>query len=427
MNNGKEREIVKSIFLVFLVVLAIFQTGELWLSNMSHNFFVFFTNRTNTSYHGDRFIAPSIIFTSGGRNRFVAEHSPVLFYTNFWDIIVNSFSNEPRFIGSFNTNILNNSIIYYYNFSMPVSAIFEHFNIDSNNISDHLESFNKIVIRPSTDSSNTAYIYFIYDNIMAMYEANISQGTHNNLTSTIQNAHMTINNQDIYYVSSDIMGFNFSRNVFLPRWQGQFFSYNLVKSNDILYSANLSTINQIFRDFFDNSSPILSDYIGNEFIIGDNNIVVRYREDENIVRYTNHSFFSRNDNNVLSDFSIAFEFINNLSFNNMNSDKKISFSGFYHGYDYRIFYFDYVINNIPIFLINDSKRHFIEVTVRGGSVSNFSQFMVYFKNSNQTFNFTKDIIDLVNEQGNNIIPALGYIYNSNINRNDISIEWVILN
>lgn len=401
-------EIIKSFFLSVLIVLAIFQTSELWFRNSNRNFFDVFFNfqdlalaNQDVGAWGEYFVVPTRLLTTTGGNRFFVEYAPVPAGINsLWQVVISALSEDWQTVEPLDVRIFNQrSVLYTYNFYMPTFVFLEHFGISQseNTLDTVLPFFNHILFVPSTTASNIVYIYFVgldQGNMPTMVSYTVTTNLHNVLVGHIQTMSINRNIDDLYYSSTEIIGFEFEQNMFLPHWRGPGLIYNPLVASPAMEGATVEDIAHRLSVFFSNPARVWSDYRDGAFVLGDYNSVVVLHNHR--VEYTNHASIGTNQG-FLRDFDIAKNFLN---FVNTLDDNQGRFflSWFESAYDTTTFYFDYVINGMRVYLDNsrDEHGHWASVSVSGGIVTNFNQILLDVQIESQAYSWPINLISFIN-------------------------------
>lgn len=409
------RELFKTIILLFLVILAIFQTGELWFSNMGRNFFDVFAQTPNIVSYSKQFIRPIRALTSLGNNRFAATYAPNYYYI----VQIKPALEAALYNGTYTTLQLNASVfnqrgvIYYYSFNMPTFEFLHILGISNYYLQGILPTFNKLLIVPIDSTVN---IYFIGDVIVNLSVENSAVATQ--INTQIQDTHRQRINDDIHYISTDLIGFTLSENIFVPHWRGSRLAYHPLIAQPFLKNnegKSLATIGESLNLFFANPSLVWSDERDNIFTFSDFNVVVRYNSNAGIIEYINHRQ-GTGQIGLLADFYNAITFIDR----DVSITNEVILSHFKQGYYYTTFYFDYVVNNFPVFLESSSLSSFIEVTVQNGGVVHYTRISANFQISDEINYHQEDIINLVDTYGQSILPRFGYIFTGD---DEVMLDW----
>ena len=400
------REVVKTVFLSCLIALALFQTQELWFRNMSRGFFATFAVQAAPGAdYGAYFVAPSRMLTSLGNNRFAVQYNPGTIQ-HLASLFADAAASPPVVNEITPELFAGRSIIYYYNFNMPTWAFLQHFGIEHR---VPLEYFNQILIVPQL-ATNLVHIHFIGEYVVSY---TITTGANAALNNHIQSTHRDFGGATFYYVSSSLMGFAFDTNLFLPRWRGNALPYNPISVSPA-FSGDLMEIGQNISFFFDSPNVVRSDNRDGVLVYGDFNTVVRYYN--NVLEYTNHRRGTV-VGDLLSDFDVAMDFISR----DTNIKNPIILQGFTSGDSYTTFYFDYVIDNFPVMLVDAPQKHWLQITVNHGHVTNYRKIALNLYQTQSIRYQHTDIITLVNNLGVGINPVFGYIYN--FNTSTAGIDW----
>jgi len=414
--DGLAKNNAKTIFLVFLISLSIYQIGELWLRDvLSRNFFytVFADRSTGTAT--DYFMTPSRMLINIGSLRFSTIYNPIGHEAkNTADSVLSALFSSGEFVQThedidYFALLSNRSIVYQYRFNMPSVVFADFFAADEGFFS--FLSFNSVVIIPSDVATNLIHVYFV-DNYI-MHEFRLISPLHNTLNVQIQNANREAGT--LYYASSKLMGFTFEGNIFLPRWPGHtVLIQSMVESN--IGERNIS-------DFFSTPSSVWADERDGMFVYSDENQVLRFNTN-NTVEYVNYRRSSENSS-LAMDFGAAKRFIGrDTTVVNDIFLARITDMG-----DVRVFYFDYTINNFPILLSrgvreNTGLNHAIEVTVENGVVSRYRKIAYTFEVTPDFVVQRTDALTLINSIGDYNVQDIffGYILNSS---GEVNLDWLV--
>jgi len=437
---------LKNFLLVFLIGFSVYQTAELWLrDSLSRNFLhtLLAEYSVSPSTNIKNFVLPSRIITSIGNNRFDVMYTgiPESQKRNLVDYAISIALNEGEYVATyhpidFNRFLSYRSIIYEYRFNMPIDTFTE---VLANN-SDMVLGFNylnSIIIVPSPNASNLIYFIFIDNENNTAYEFRVTRGSlHEALSREIQNSHRNLSSYQIYYVSSELMGFDFGTNIFLPRWRGQEYEHKKINIiNNYYYETNpsLSTVGRNLYMFFENQAAVWANNRDDIFIYSDENIVVQYFQN-GILEYINYRQ-GTTQGNLLSDFDVAKRFISRDTM----IINEFFLAGFSEKEHERVFYFDYTINNFPIIFTEAFKKHMgitdlnhaIEVTVQNGIVTRYRKIAYSFEiYEDSLYKANIDLITVVDGISGESISNISFGYNifkiDRASRNNLMhLEWVI--
>jgi len=417
--SPQNKNTAKNICLVFLTALSIYQISQLWLvESISHNFFYANLNHI-VEPHNDYFKRPTRILTNLGElggNRF-----NVLYETldsNILDILNNIFDevlSNGELVSMHDTieknNLLQNSnIIWEYSFNVPARIL---------SVPIGLDYFDSVVFVPSTAASNLVYMFFVDNARDKAAQFNlVSLRNRDILNALIQASYREI--ADFHYASSLIMGFDFDKNIFLPMWRGNTFSfYDVIMQNSFVDQPN---IRANITSFFENPNAVWGSRRYGVYIFGDANQVVRYFDNDTLEFVSHRQGLS--PLGLEADFDIAVSFINRdpLVVNDFYLTR------FEEDYNKRVFYFDYIVENFPIILSESFKaktglNHALEVTVENGIVTRYRKIAHNFIVSDNVSEIRENAITLVNNM-EDITPndiRFGYV----VTPAGVNLEWKV--
>jgi hypothetical protein len=181
-------------------------------------------------------------------------------------------------------------------------------------------------------------------------------------------------------------GYNiFTRNMFLAAYPESGFAYPAIRIVNPYTDGELllGEVDKHVDNFFVNPAAKLSfidENAGNVYTFIDENTVVKYYQND-VLDYANYRSGTSNGD-TMRDYEAAMEFI--------STDPYVTNEFYLSGYDASngetTFYFDYVINNLPLMLPDEYKREgaatlraAIEVTVREESVVHYRKLVYNFQ------------------------------------------------
>lgn len=398
-----------NISLVIFSVIAVYQAGFLWFNNLSsHNTFSLYTfasminpaeqtqqNNTNENIKG--FTHPyRISINTGDYYKIVYEDLETLEeFTLMNKIIDDNLKNLHSYNNLDLTEVFNKKGFFFeYAFSMP-SEIFTDIRINKNSsLSENILEFNTIGIVAFDINTNSASLIFCnntenstsiaYEIILETEDFLRFTNLHDKYTS--QNSNDDIN--EFKYISSssnDISVFN--KNVLLPIWEKNIFSYKPIREENPYKGSNinssgplLSSIENQITMFFTNPDLIYTSMPNGIFTFSDEYTVVKYY-DNHILEYNNYLVdYKAKSDGFLYDYSAAINFIEN----DLNVVNNYYLSEFKETNKTSKFYFDYSINNLDMTLSNilrmddNGLNHFIEITIENGRVKNYKKYAYQF-------------------------------------------------
>ncbi|MCL1925066.1 MAG: hypothetical protein FWF50_05730 [Defluviitaleaceae bacterium] len=406
---------LKTLFLCFLILTSILLSSELWLTS-GHSFFVANSPLESEDFES-YFFMPRRILTSPRGNRFVPTYltSPDYQINN---IIKNRLGGRPPVISTtlhqLNYNTLNfRGIFYDYSFPIPSYLFEKYFG------ATQLPYVTGILVSPSEQNFNVVYIE-LFDSVNNFTERAqlVNSEYHNILMNRIAEANARLTTQNFYYSSSFLMGFNLPRNNFLARWQES----ELVSQNiSPLKFSEVVTIFEAASVFFLNPSEVWISYEDGIYRFAGENSVVTFGDRLTYTNYRPNRIIS--EANVLINFNAAKNFMNAENINISPSVGGITLSNFAYSENITTFYFDYLINNFPVYL----GEPFAEIKVDSGVVVSYKRMMPFIL-TDETANISKDAIDFINIVGSENNVSFGYLKNNLNTREEqtLSLGWRVI-
>ena len=385
---------VKTGLIFILTGLAIYLTSQLWFANISsRNFFysIFPQTEPQDLNNEKAFAWPYRFITNYGGNRFGVLYSgmDINKLRESCDAIIANMLKDGEFLGTRELNygevFSAPGYIFEYAFNMPI-AVFSTI-YGKPGFSDNLEYLTSIVFLPPDAIREVTIIWLLDETSKTMSGYSIKSA----LIPISVNPDEFY--QEILYESSALCsGVLTDNNIFIAKLSDDSYNYPTVSivnpyvENELL----IRVIEQRVNVFFENPSAKLS-------FPGDNNVytyidastVVKYFQND-VLDYSNYRM-DKKETGILKNFSAALNFIKSDAF----------IVNQYYLADYKqndndyTFYFDYVVNNFPVFLPDEYKRseqasgavaieHALEVTVREGNVVNYRKIV---------YNFITDMIN----------------------------------
>lgn len=383
--------ITKNFIITFFVILAIYQTAELWFEGFSnHNFFYSFFNKSN-DYDDDALLySLDSIVVNKGSDKLICLKNNIYkndYKTVFDDAIKITVENSSKArIGKIDWNSILSarSVIYQYSSGIDGKSIARMFGFDESLLTAFTNTIDTITI--------TSYTTTFPENITVAF-GNRTSGKgyifsleNNQYIYTVYNTIGSISEtSDIYYTSSVKNGLDlFKGNLFIPQWNGEELSYYPIKTEDPFYENGEFQQFRLERAadvFFDNPVSKWSSSINDVFTYSDENTVVKYYN-TGVMEYYNYSADkAKSENDFYSQYKSAVSLLKRDS----NIENEYYLSGFSSDSEKTIFYFDYKINNFCVKLSDEVKKvlgmnSVIEVTVSGGKVSKYCRFTKKFVN-----------------------------------------------
>ncbi|MDO4300027.1 MAG: hypothetical protein Q4D26_01405 [Clostridia bacterium] len=367
----------RNFIIAFLVVLAIYQTGELWFGDFSdHNFFSLLS-QNESSYSKNAAYTLNRLIINLGDNRVICRGSNI--YDSDYKVQFDKAVSVALTKGTLTentgdvdwSNVLNNrAVIYEYSCSFKGSDLSGIFNVNSDNILK-IKSYDTIIISPRADNSFMRVIFYDSAEKISSYaelKSNSIIGKCYETSSEFAGA-----DDEIYYISSVENGFDiFSSNQFLPQSRTEIYSYGAIEPHFTM--SDISMIEKNANIFFDNT--VVKNYNKNDgnYVFSDEKTVVKFY-DNSVFEYFNYDTKSSDENSFSANYAAAINIIKKDSFitNEFYLDSCSFSDGKY------IFNFNYKINNLPLVpgeAVKNSAgmNNFIEITASNGIVDKYKKY-----------------------------------------------------
>jgi len=380
---------VKTGLIFLLSGLAIYLTSQLWFVKISsRNFFYYMLEHTHTQPHNleneRNFAWPYRLITNYGSNRFTIQYSGLSTceLREICDGIIVSLLRDGVHIGTqeldYDGILSSRGYIFEYAFNMPLSALSMAY---GRAFSDDLTHITSIAFLPSNDNHEETIVWLLDEENLIMSGYSVP------MPLPPVTGGPPRSDQIIIYNSSILSGHDFgSRNVFIAGFTEEGYRYpilNIVNpyaENELL----MNVIEQHINVFFENPSAKRS-FMGehNVYTYVDGTTVVRYFQN-NVLEYSKYRT-GVSEVGLIRSFNIALNFIESDAF----VVDEFYLAGFEQIDNEFFFYFDYVIENLPLILPDEyigrdlpsghtTINHAIEVTVREGLVVNYRKIVYNF-------------------------------------------------
>lgn len=398
--NKKFSPTIKSVLIIALAMLAVFQVSHLWLVNFTNrNFFLYLQARfPPTAPDGaSAFAQPFRIISGVGDGRFDMRYSDIA-GSDEWEfgkLAVNSILQSGVLVSadeiSFESVLQRPVLIYEYAFDMCAETFSRALGRRSGTILTDagIETFRAIAVQPpeAQSSSPVLRVFFISD--ARIWEYSFLFGNPQRALSYTFEVAPT-NALRKHFVATE--------GGFVPHVALNGFSYRaLTAENPFRDPQGLFTLSHVrsrVEPFFDNPATIIpSVSVENVYTFSNRNTLVRYLENA-VLEYTSYRTIGRAvQGNLIADFSAALAFVNDDPF--VINEIFLQNHETRHGRSH-VFWFDYVIDNRPLIMTqkwytrpyprcSDPLLAPIEVTVDQGRV-------VRYRRLAYTFHLSPDIL-----------------------------------
>ena len=374
---------VKSVLIILLAVLTVYQTGVLWLVNLTNQSFLFnmlpFLNQELISESANRLVVPRRIILAHPDGRFSVQYNDMEGAREYGDKVLShlfqggSFVNSRPFTYQMDEFLANYqhapNPIYIYEYAFPMKAEWftQGFGQRGNFLSSRIAAaFRRVIIVPPKYGEPNASVFFLceegYIHEFIVRPPNIGDFDTN--------------------VPGDFLGFDYiwAGEQFIRH--GEFFFNGIhvtVPYADTHGGFTLHFVQDQVSHFFSNPAAIQQIIDRNVWIYRDASTVVRYY-DANVLEFISYRAIDRNaPTSFVNDFSTAIQFIDRDP--NIINDTYLA--DFRANGSQTIFYFNYVINNTPLVMPQNwpwsgHLPHPLIVVVDHGTVVNYRKLALNF-------------------------------------------------
>ena len=382
---------IKTISVLLLTALCIYQTGVLWFVNITNRNFLLnyfpFLQQAAIPEGFDNFIVPWRVFSALPDGSFSVRYKNLTHPDNdhYADMILSQLMTKGSFVDSYpldNENILSflayPVFVYEYAFSMKAEWFSLGFGQRSGLLSRHgLETFRRVFIRPPDQYGFDAHVFFLCDEAY-VYEFTVTLllGGRHILTSADMDysAHASEEAGPVYRFVPLAKGGHF-----IPYGEFEFYKLNITNPYADSHGVfALDFVRERVAGFFSNPAAIRTIVDSAVWVYRDVNTVVRYY-DSHILEYLSYRAIDRSGSpSFISDFNAALQFIERDHL--VTND--IYLAGFREDGDLHVFYFNYSINNTAIVMtdtaLSPRLEHPIVVTVDHGTVVRYRKLAFNF-------------------------------------------------
>ena len=425
----------KNLLIAFLMILAIYQTTELWFDEVSsHNFFSFISTG-NTALTRAQLYGLDGIVINRGENKTAVFHKENVLDTRYrgeFDKLITSAANKGESqSGQIDwAHIFNNKCVVY-DFVEPVAVeeMKKGLGISSGKLGD-LQKVSMIILVPNK-TENVMQVYFADDDKVMIY--------------SLKRADMAQKGADVIEkfseqasgcISSRASGFNiFSQNTFIPIIQDGINTINVV--NPVMDGDRIDTkaLENIADGFFENPAVKWSSVVNNVYSYSDEENVVKYNL-KGVLEYSGYvSGAGNNDGgqNVAQNYTAAVDFLKKD--NGIKNDVVLTRTAVNN--ERTQFYFDYAVNGVEVVMSDEMKQGMdmhsaIEVTVSRGSVTKYRRYMCVLEQTYGRQNLTGDFVSAVdnvyNTFDNNdvLVDDIDLVYKINGRQNNVPACWKVV-
>jgi len=381
----------KNIIIVFLILLAVYQTGRLWFEDSAGSSILanIYKPKEAAPESGLKrhFAYPMRIVTGDGGGRFFISYSVAdNAMRGLCDALVEDVLKDGGAISQsgsidWSENLSSAAIVYEYNISVKSEEFVKAMNVRNSSLAAAIEAFDTIIIQPHEKNGSLITWYDSASRVCARINTGALQGSDELLLAL--DKVKGENNNGIYYKSSILEGMESEKNFFIPAWDKEGSPYVLGIADTDYYDSAVgvekSTIRANLMAFFDNTSAVY-DATTETIASGDENTIVKYYSND-VLEYTSYKWDSKNTD-LLDDYAAALDFI-------AKRDTRMTNEIYLSNYDElkgeRHFYFDYVVNGLPVIFsaqlkssLKEQLANGIKVVVREGSLVGYTRLAYNF-------------------------------------------------
>lgn len=451
-----DKEKRKSLILITLIVLCIWQTGKLWLGNLSS--LNFFPKLEETVFNQIEpmsiWLSPgapvTLIYRLGEENR---EYQSVI---NEIGRSISTYMNKAKSQGAepldWNNILTKKGILYEYPISLTYTEVIGDDTLNPPANFPKGEEIDYIFIQLTEEKKNIMKWYLIdsKNNVAYPLEVEGQFGNMKNFNDLLRDESFATKVK--YQPTFNVSGIS-NKNIFLPISSKELpLVYDILEYYNPLDNYNegeeFSRFNPYVNHFFLN--PLLKKeektedgvYIFSELM----RAVVKYYPN-GMFEYSNIGVSPiRRRGSRLSSYNIAKEFLNKSESIPKEAKKRLFLSDIIETETGYIFCFDMRIKGIPIYLSQRTREklnmdHIVEVRVQGSQVANFrwSAYALRTKiyagkpvTDNFTVKYTEglnQVLEYIAQQTETntlAIDDMKWVYMINPDENDIHVRWIVL-
>jgi len=400
--------ITKNFIIAFFVILAVYQTSELWFGGFSnHNFFYSFFNNSNDFDDDGLLYSLDNIIVNQGNDRLICMKNDIYKNEckNVFDTAVkmtmknggvcpqNEFNWEEIFSAR--------SVVYRYSVEIDNGSISKMFGFDEELLAGFSENTDTVVIMPVTTTPERILVGF---GNRKTGKAKFYSLEKNQYAFTVYNAIGSVQyDGNIYYTASVKNGLNlFKGNIFIPQWNGTKSDYFVINAeNPFVENEEFQQVKleRAVDVFFDNSASKWSSFSKDVYTYSDENTVVKYYPNGVLELYNYSAEKNTGENDFYGRYKSAVSVIKKDS----NIKNEYFLSGYSEDSEKTIFYFDYKINDFTIKLGEEIKngtgmQSVIEITVSEDRVSKYRRLVYdFYSDETHIANIEKGFLNAINE------------------------------
>ena len=379
---------VKNIVIVALAALCVYQTGRLWFDGAPRLNFLYVLGFNQVGGGHDatvwRLSVPRRILISEGGAIFTAAYSAVADTPQFAagrDLIGQVLRNA-EYHGTFHGADIRwgmilggEAFVLDYGFSMPATAFAAALDAPHGVISSQIDNFNMVVLTPWLTGTMAFFVDSLSGDQRASYFWLDGCARADGLYAPLERG------RNLIYRPSELVGRHFVNMIFLPQSLPGGYNYAPAVAVSPMddYHLNTQNVARLVMPFFDNPNVVLNDLRNFEFIFNDTHTIVRYQDTFHLYYQSWRPWRSRQPDTLEMAFAEALLFMERDE-SLINEFYLARFA--YNGNEFR-FYFNYIFNDLPIFLEERLRDQInmdaaIEITVANGRVTRYKRYAMGF-------------------------------------------------
>jgi hypothetical protein len=432
------KSIGKNFIIAFLMILAIYQTAELWFGGFSsHNFFSFFDKSATLKQDTDINYELERIIVNSGDNKMLCRANDIYesSYKENTDAAITKVLRKGEIVSEGSVDwkkiLQSKCIVYEYANHFGKEELEAFFGISNGN-TDKVKSFNCVVL---SDESGGARVTIANSDTHWGLEILADQNTASGSVSKIVDK-FSDSGKGLYYISSEQNGFDiFNDNIFIPRWDGSSVSYTTLNSSlQYVGDEDKSALESEVNLFFDNPAGKWSTNVNNILNYSDESTVVKYYPN-GVMEYSNYSTGSQDSSN---DFVTNYKACQQMLDGDAGIENEFSLRDYaLEGGQYTM-YFGYNVENLPVAMSDELKSEtgmsdYIEITASYGRVSKYRRYCVVYtadggKTSAADTDFLAAVDNVYNELDTaetTVVDELKLSYIDDGKSKDVSLWWMI--
>jgi len=345
---------IKSILIIALAVLAVYQVGRLWFVNFTDRHFVMYLEARFPSAAPDgqsAFAQPFRIIYGAGNGRFSMRYSDISDSAEwaFGEAVLGALLNSGEFLAVSDMDMAQllsrNAVVFEYAFDMCAEIFVQALgHRNANLLTDYgMETFTSIVVQPPDALSPSPAVDVSFVRGLQIWRYALPLPSWNHAADYAGFSVPSVNPAQLHFV--------WANGGFVPRVMGGGFSYSgVVVENSFRDAQGLFTLSHIrsrVEPLFDNPASIFpSVSVDDVYTFSNRNTMVRFLENA-VLEYTSYRTIGRGaQENFMTDFSVALAFVAADPF--VENEMYLA----YHNTRGRahVFHFNYVIDNRPLVL-----------------------------------------------------------------------------